>query len=329
MTGPASPTPEQRRWVYRQNLAGVLRSLVFWIPAAFLFQWLLFHPMWQVSQTVALGGQFTEEELERDFYWSAWKGEYAWALWANRGRLLPLLRNHPRIARADVTFVPPGRLEVRLQEKERYAALVHEGTAFIIASDFTFMALEPAGLVSASRLMTGLSPGILFDRQGRPLRDPFPIWPPQPAADDLDRYYYAKLLQLWRWIDAERDPPPSQVAGLAVTPEQGIILIYRATSGQWHPPILLGYGPELQHKYGQALTVYRSGIWRQDRDLEIDLRFARTVVRTIGREAVQRQTAWLAAGPSPSGSPLATSPAEQASTIVPEPAGYLPGRSGT
>ncbi|HYE76833.1 MAG TPA: hypothetical protein VEI97_02510, partial [bacterium] len=236
-----------------------------------------------VSQMVALGADFSETELDDHFNWSDWQGRYIWALWVNRGPLLRLLNDHPRVERATVRFILPGRLEVTFQPKERYAAFISGGRAFWVAQDFTFCGLEPADRVAATRTMTGLSPGFLFAPDGTPLDDPFPEWPPLPGGSAVNqgRYYYHQLLRLWRWMDHETNPAESLVDHLELNKDRGIILHYRTGQNQPHPPILLGWGPELERKYGQALTVYRSGRWWGATGIEIDLSSNRNVVRTI------------------------------------------------
>lgn len=261
--------------------------LVFVYPiVALLAYGLLFNPAMRVNQLVAMGGDFSQDELEEQFNWSAWEGRYVWSLWWNRGKLLHLLNDHPRVERVRTRFILPGRLEVTFEPKERYAAFIHGGRAFWIAKDFTFCGLEPADQVAATRVMEGLNPNFLFGPDGKPLEDPFPEWPPLPGAPDDEKkralYYYAKMLQLWRWMDHETNPAQSQVAWLELNWDRGIILHYKTEDEELHPPILLGWGMDLEHKYGQALTVYRSGRWWGERGIEIDLSADRNVVRTVG-----------------------------------------------
>lgn len=244
-----------------------------------------------------MGSQFTEAELEEAFQLSAWEGRYTWEALLQSRRLHQDLLAHPRVAEARVQVRMPGQLELELREKERYAALIVEDQAYIIATDFSCMGVEPVDLVPTPRRITGLSPEIFFDADGRFLRDPFPEWPPQPTRETLDRYYYAKVLQLWKWIDVETDPPLSQVAGIAADQDRGLTLHYRLGGGKLMSPMLLGSGADLELKYGQALTIYRSGHFRDRNDAEIDLRFNRSVVRTIGPEAVSEQQQWLASLP--------------------------------
>lgn len=258
---------------------------------------LLHLPVFRITSVTALGSQFTETELEEAFKLSAWEGRYTWEALLQSRRLRLDLLAHPRVADARVQVRMPGQLELELREKERYAALIVEDQAYIIATDFSCMGIEPVDLVPTPRRITGLSPEIFFDADGRFLRDPFPEWPPQPTRETLDRYYYAKVLQLWKWIDVETDPPLSQVAGIAADQDRGLTLHYRLGGGRLMSPILLGSGADLEMKYGQALTIYRSGHFRDRNDAEIDLRFNRSVVRTIGPEAVSEQQQWLASLP--------------------------------
>ncbi|MEO7992785.1 MAG: hypothetical protein ABI743_00165 [bacterium] len=273
----ARPRPAGRRKLRTDRL----RLIFVWPVVAVLAWGLMFNPLMKVQQMVALGSDFSEEELNSHFNWDAWKDQYIWAMWFERGTMLRILRDHPEVQDVSVRFVLPSQVQVTFTPKKRYAAFVNGDTAIWVAEDFSYFSTEPASKVAATRIITGLSPNFLFGPDGKPLKDPFPEWPPQPSTGDQTRYYYSKILQLWRWIDAEQNPPVSQVASLEVDPERGMILHYKTRGGQQHPPILIGYGPELEHKYGQALTIYRSHRWWDAGNVEIDLRFDRNVVRTL------------------------------------------------
>jgi|GEM_PF-4261381 len=282
-------------------------------------------PIFKITSVVALGGEFTEAELQESFDLAAWDDQFIWARLDERSQLEQQLRAHPRIDTASVQFVFPSRLELHIQEKERYAALIVEDQAYIIARDYSCMGVEPADRVQATRLMSGLSPTMFMDADGNMLRDPFPVWPPQPTREEMDQYYYAKLLQLWKWIDVEENPSMSQVAGLSVDPQRGLAIHYKLGGDQLYAPILLGSGADLETKYGQALTLYRSGMFRDRRDAEIDLRFDRSVVRTIAPDHLAAQQGWLADLPNIQVPSFAVDPnplLKEPSTIMSEPASF-------
>lgn len=324
-TSDVPPPPPRRRPRLVRLAARLTRlALVLGVLGGVVYG-LLNLPMWKVTSVVALGGEFTEAELQESFDVESWNDQFIWARLGEKSRLERALNAHPRIDQASVRFVLPSRLELHIKEKERYAALIVDDQAYIIARDYSCMGVEPADRVRASRLMTGLSPAMFFAADGTMLRDPFPVWPPQPTQEEMDRYYYAKLLQLWKWIDAESNPPLSQVAGLSVDPQRGLAIHYKLGGDVLYAPILLGSGADLESKYGQALTLYRSGMFRDRRDAEIDLRFNRSVVRTIAPANLTAQQGWIADLPDQQGVPFVPLPSHlpaDPGTISPESASF-------